>query len=143
MEGSKDMIAASFALLIVAFYLIISLYVVNPFMRKNFITLDDTVALNIDTLSSVERGFIKIPLEAGSINKLEVSYNEKDKSKGLEEDGWYVVVTYTLVADMTETSSSRIFTYPEDAGLGFTLFSPSDICIVKEIDADFSRVVKC
>ena len=143
MEGSKDILAASFAILIVALYLIAAMYIVNPFMRKNFIILDDTVALYIDTMASVESGSVKIPVEAGSIKKMEISYNEKDGDRGMEEDGWYVVVTYTLIADKTATSSSRIFTYPEDSGLASTLFSPSDICIVKERGVEHSKVMRC
>ncbi len=143
MEGSRDMLAATFAIIITAMYVIAAMYVVNPFMRKNFIVLDDTVALYIDTLASVDKGSVKIPVEEGSINKLEISYNEKDKDRGMDEDGWYVIVTYRLVADKNEVSASRIYTYPEGADMDVNLFSPSDICVVKESGTEQSKVIRC
>ncbi len=137
------MVAVSFALIVVALYLISAMYIVNPFLRKNFIILDDAVALYIDTLASLEEGSVMIPVETGAVNKLEIVYLHKGDEEGIEHDGWYAVATYRMVADKTEKSASRINTYPADAPVDGSIFSPTKVCIIKQRGAEYPRVSKC
>jgi len=143
MEGSRNMVAVSFALIVIALYLIACMYIVNPFLRKNFITLDDAVALYVDTLASVEKGTVKIPVESGTVNRVEIAYKEKGEEKDIKEKGWYVIVTYRLLGEKTEKSASRINSYPKGAELDTSIFSPVSVCITKERGAEHPRVSKC
>jgi hypothetical protein len=143
MEGSREMAAISFAVLVVLAYVIACAVVVNPLLQKNFIILDDAVALYIDTLASVEKGEVKIPLERGSVNRIEIAYKKEDKKEGIPDAGWYVIVTYRLLGDQTETSASRINTYPQGADLETNIFQPNTVCITKEFDEEQARVKKC
>jgi hypothetical protein len=140
MEGSRNMVAVSFALIVVIIYLVACMYVVNPFLRKQFIVLDDYVALYIDTMASVEKGSVEIPIEEGTVNRFEIAYRNKDKEEEIPEDGWYVIVTYKLPE---RKSASRINTYPEGANLDTRIFSPSVLCVVKEQGSEYPRVKKC
>jgi len=143
MEGTRNMVAVSFALIVVALYLISAIYIVNPFLSKNFIVLDDAVALYIDTLASVEEGSAVIHVEKGAVNKLEITYLKKGEEEGIEHDGWYAVATYRMIADKTEISASRINSYPFDAPANSNIFSPTEVCIIKERGSEYPRVSKC
>ena len=143
MEGSRTMVAVSFAIIVIALYLIATMYIVNPFLRRNFIILDDAVALYIDTLSSVEKGRVMIPVEPGTINKVDIVYLEKGDHKDIGEDGWYVSVTYRMIADKTEKSYHIINTYPLGADLETSLFSPKLVCIEKQRSSEYPRLSKC
>ena len=143
MEGSRNMVAVSFALMVVLIYLIASIYMVNPFLRKNFITLDDAVALYVDTLASTDKGSVRIPVEKGSVKSIEVAYRTKNNDEGILEDGWYVIAVYNLADERTEKSVSRISSYPSGAGLERSMFSPGAVCVDKEEDAKYARVRKC
>lgn len=143
MEGSRNMVAVSFALIVIALYLIVCMYIVNPFLRKNFIILDDAVALYVDTLASVEKGTVKIPVESGTVNRVEIAYKEKAEENDIKEKGWYVIVTYRLLGEKTEKSASRINSYPKGLELDTSIFSPVSVCITKEGSAEHPRVSKC
>jgi hypothetical protein len=143
MEGSRTMVAVSFAIIVTALYLVAIMYIVNPFLRRNFIVLDDAVALYIDTLSSVEKGKVTIPIEPGTINKVDIVYLEEGDHKEVEKDGWYVAVTYRILADKTEKSLNVINTYPAGGDFETGIFSPDFVCITKSRGDEYPRVTKC
>jgi hypothetical protein len=146
MEPTRVMMAVAFALIVLVMTWIVAVYSVNPFLQANLNTLDDTIALYIDTLSSVEEGGVEVPLRKGTIGSVEVSFENKGKvEKGdyeIPADGWYVIVSYR-VGDRTVKSPSRIKSYPSSGGYEIAVFSPESVCITKSGASEYARVVRC
>ena len=145
MDPNKNIVAVTFSMVLVVAYLILSVPFINPYIPKNFITLDDAVALYIDTLASVERGTVKIPLDEGSVSDIRITYETRGKKDRyeIEHDGWYVLVTHQILGKESMKSVSIINSYPTGAGImERSIFSPENVCIVKE-HGKYPEVRKC
>ena len=161
MQASREMVKLMFAVLIVSAFLVATLYLLNPFLRQNFIVFDDTIATYVDTLSAVDSGTVKITVERGSISKIDVAYKRKSYQRtsaaenaldsvvpsqieeSIPEDGWYVLATYSIIAGRETVSATKINSYPKDANLRASLFSPTKVCITKDLGSRYARVDKC
>lgn len=143
MQGSKLMVTVAFSIIIVTIFWFALIYIVNPFLQGNFITLDDSIALYVDTLAVVEKGSVAIPIESGSVSRVEVAYKKKDKEEEIPEDGWYVIVTYRMQTGVPIMDASRINTYPFGADMESYVINPDTVCIKKERESEYPRVSRC
>jgi hypothetical protein len=144
MNVVRDYAALLFVVLIIFFFWNMTINYLNPLLRANMDTLDDTVALYVDTLHMVDEGRVEIDLPAKEIGSVRISYETKGKKDGYEinSDGWHAVVSYRFGEHTTKTAS-RINTYPEGADIGRSVFSPEKICIVKSPSSEYARLEKC
>jgi len=162
MIGPKEIIATTFALLVVVIYLVACVFTINPFLEENFISLDDAIAVYTDTLATVWGGNVRIPVEPGSIDTVVVAYKKKGtREKPVEgfvysnifpvkqreiipEDGWYVVAAYRTPASNNIISSSKINSYPFEAfDVATTIYGPTAVCVNKAPTSDIARAGRC
>ena len=141
MEPSERMMTSFFALFIVIAYIVMVVFYINPILSKNYMTLDDAIAMYIDTLASVEVGTAKIPVEKMTVKNVIILYETEGQKDGYEidEEGWYVVSTYPLLFK-SEKSASKINRYPADAKMEKRLLSPEMICIIKREGIPYPEV---
>lgn len=144
MLANRLTVGMAFAMIIFVFYLTYTMFVLNPFMSKNFLTADDSIALYIDTLSSVDSGNVMMSFQKGLIKSLCVTFETEGKKDGYEigRDGWYVLVSYKL-ADRTIKDASIIESYPEDFEGEMMIPSPDEVCIKKNKNSRYARVGAC
>jgi hypothetical protein len=149
MSGVRDIVTISFAVILFIFLVYISFQLfINPYKdRSSFMELDSAVAMYIDTLSQVEEGRIKIPLEKegiGTVESVEIKYETRGR-KGdykVSKEGWYVVVSYGFTTSSTQ-GAARINSYGTESGTEVTLYRPENICIRKSEELDWAVVEKC
>ncbi|MCD6496136.1 MAG: hypothetical protein J7K54_02590 [Candidatus Aenigmarchaeota archaeon] len=144
MEASRLAVVVAFAIIISLFFFIIATRVVGPLSEDNPFSLGDTVALYIDTLSSLEAGSVRIPVALDSVESLSISYEEKGKKDGyeIERAGWYVINEYKI-SGKTSKSPSRINTLPASGGFEKTITKPQSICITKRPEMPYAEVDAC
>jgi hypothetical protein len=144
MEGSKLIIAASFALILICFFYVQGVYVITPALKERLYATEKSISTHIDTLSSAGEGRIKLDIPLDVVKAVSVSYETKGNREGytIEEDGWHVIVSYKM-GSTTFRSASLIRSYPAGAPLQKTLSSPTGICVVKERDSPYAEVQKC
>jgi len=145
MEASRLAVVMAFAIVISLFFFSIATKVVLPFAENSPFSIGDTVALYIDTFSSVEAGYVRIPLAPGSVESLSITYETK-KAKHedykIDKAGWYVINEYTI-SGKTVKSPSRINTLPDNGGFENTITKPSAICITKRPEMLYAEVTAC
>jgi len=144
MEGNKQLAAAVFAVMVISFYIVGFMYVINPFMKTGFVTIDDSITMYIDTLSSVEQGTVKIPAKDAGVRNVRISYETEGEKEGyaIPSDGWYVLVSYETGGSIVK-SASRINSYPAGASLEKNIFSPYNVCVKKELGNIHPEVESC
>ena len=144
MEATRIAIMMAFAIIIGVFFLIQTTQIINPFMDSGPLTLSDTIALYIDTFSSVESGTARIILTPGSVESIEVKFEEKGKNEDyrINRDGWHVVVSYK-VSGKVQKSASRINSLPYSLGAHKTIFAPTSVCVIKAAEKTYPEVEKC
>lgn len=145
MEASRLAVVIAFAIVISLFFFSISTKVVLPFTENSPFSIGDTVALYIDTFSSVEAGYVRIPLAPDSVESLSITYEAK-KAKPedykIDKPGWYVITEYTISGKTTK-SPSRINTLPDSGDFETTLTKPGAICITKRPEMLYAEVAAC
>ncbi|UCD02718.1 MAG: hypothetical protein JSV63_02930 [Candidatus Aenigmatarchaeota archaeon] len=144
MEGSKMIVAASLALILISFFWVNSALLLRPYLQKGFLTLDDSIATYIDTLASVESGNVKMEVERGLVKNINIVFENEGEKDGyiVVEPGWYVVVTYRSW-DKEIKDASIINTYPAGEEFGKRFLSPQEICINKNEDSLYAEVGRC
>jgi hypothetical protein len=144
MEGSKLMIAASFALILICFFYVQGVYVVKPALQQGLYATEKSISTHIDTLSSVGEGRVKLDAPLEVIRGVSVSYGTKGRNEGYtaSEDGWYVIVSYKIGSSNVK-GASLIRSYPGQANFQKTLSSPTGICVVKRLESAYAEVEKC
>ncbi|MFH0956923.1 MAG: hypothetical protein V1813_03600 [Candidatus Aenigmatarchaeota archaeon] len=144
MEGNKMIIAMSFALILISFFWIQGVYVIAPILQGGIYATEKGISVQIDALSSVDEGRVKLNIPVNMIKSVSVSYETKgDKeSYKISEDGWYVIVSYKLGTGSVK-GVSLIRSYPKGAAMEKTILSPSDLCVVKRADSPYAEVARC
>ncbi len=144
MNINRDFVALAFSMILAAYFWYICITYLNPLLRSDMDTLDDTIALYVDTLHVINEGEVEITLPRNIVGSVRISYETEGKKDGYEikSEGWYAVVAYEFMGAVTR-GASRINTYGEGAGITSSLFSPEKICISKSKGSKTVAVMKC
>jgi hypothetical protein len=149
MSGVKDVIAVCFAVLLFLFLIYMAFYLfINPYKENSqFMELDESLAMYLDTFSQIDSGRVVIPMEDEVIRRvssIEVKYQQKGRQAGYRtpQDGWYVIVKYSL-AGRESIGTARINSYGNSLGSEATLFRPENVCIRKEEAREWAVIEKC
>ncbi len=144
MNANRDFVALVFSLALAASFWYYCVYYLNPLLRANMDTLDDTIALYVDTLHVIDEGKVVIALPKNIVGSVRIDYETEGRKDGYEidSDGWYVIVTYQFGGG-TIRGASPINTYGEGAPMTSTLFAPESICISKKSDSERVEVIGC
>lgn len=144
MEGSKMIIAASFALVLICFFYVQGIYVIKPALQGSLYGTEKSISTHIDTLSSAGEGTVKLGMPLEAVKSISVSYETKGNKEGytIAEDGWHVIVSYRIGSSAVK-GASLIRSYPRGAAFQKTIASPTAVCVVKERDSPHAEVQRC